>query len=113
MLCAVISMLSVILLRAAVAQEDCYTGQRFPVVIQSKDEPHYSQADAIVAHEDLNSLFIGGHISAGMLLNPAWTSGAAQIGRLELDNNTWVWSKVMIRKPNLASLLTISALAVD
>ena len=113
MLCAGISMLSVIMLGAAVAQEDCYTGQRFPVVVQSKDEPHYSRADAIVAHEGLNSLFIGGHISAGMLLNPSWTSGAAQIGRLELDNNTWVWSKVMIRKSNLASLAVISALAVD
>ena len=90
---------TVIILLSAILQanDDCFTGQRFPKVIQSSSEPHVSQADSIIAHDGLNSLFIGGHISAGNLLNPAWTSGAAQVGRLELINNTWVWSKVMVR----------------
>ena len=66
-----------------------------------------------MAHENLNALFVGGFISAGQLLDLTWTSGAAQVSRLELVNNTWLWSKVMIRKSDDASLLTVTALAVD
>ena len=61
----------------------------------------------------MNALFVGGYISAGQLLNPAWTSGAAQVGRLELTNNTWVWSKVIVRKTDIGSKFKIKSLAVD
>ena len=60
----------------------------------------------------MNALFVGGYISAGQLLNPAWTSGAAQVGRLELTNNTWVWSKVIVRKTDIGSKFKIVSLAV-
>ena len=74
-------------------------------------------ADSITANEDLNSIFIGGHIANSQLLpvDDFWASGAAQIGRIELDYNRWVWSKVMKRSGGdiQPGIKTISALAID
>ena len=92
-----IQIIATIFSRLCLAQDDdCIPYERFPKVIQTISELAETHASAIATDLEETAIYVGGQI-----LNPAllpedaiWASGAAQMGRIDLQNNNWRWSKV-------------------
>ena len=98
---------------AVTVRAQCFANQRLPKTIQSEGSESASHAEAIAAHEGLNAIFVGGHISS-TTFTPSWTSQNlwAHVGRIDLDTRMWTWSK-QLTETSEALLTTVTALAVD
>ena len=62
-------------------------------------------------HEVLNALFVGGNISQTDLRNAS--KERAHIGRIELSNNMWSWSKKVSNNAGTKPINIVYGLAVD
>ena len=72
----------------------CFANQRFPKVIQSATTKVDGTGTAIIVHEGLNALFVGGEIwQIDDFIDNGVSQPWAHIGRIELSNNMWSWSK--------------------
>ena len=83
-------------------------------MIQSATNPVAdSTGNTIAVHEGLNALFVG-----GVIFQTDFTSVTGRndprshIGRIELSNNMWSWSKLFSKTTGM-TLTTIYGMAVD
>lgn len=93
----------------AIAQT-CYSDIKFPRVIAPEADDQETWMQSMAASETLNALFVGGETKAGKLLGDS-NSETAIIMRLDLEQNTWVWSKAF--RCGACQMTTITALAVN
>ena len=97
----------------AAAQQQCFANQRFPKVVQHNGSPSATHAEAIIASESLNALFVGGYISQSGFMPSSYPSYSlwAHVGRIQYDTNMWVWSKIFANQS--AQLELVTALAIN
>lgn len=94
------------------AQESCFTSSRFPKIIQSATTQKANQAQAVTLHSGLNAIFVGGKIKTDDLFPASATqTNLAQVGRINLINNFWSWTKLI--STTAQDFTKISALAVE
>lgn len=101
----------------AIAQTQCFANQRFPKVIQSQSTPTESNAYAVTIHEGLNAIFVGGYVTQPSFIplqhfaeHDEWE----HVGRIQLANNMWAWSKIISSQSLEKSAETrVISLAVD
>ena len=76
---------------------DCFVGQtKLPNILQSVSDPGDNEWNAIIGSADLESVFVGGRVKSGGLIDKTfdqseWNAAA----RISTSNYTYVWAKAI------------------